>query len=126
MSVSFSGGVITSEIAGTTAQRDLGLMNRTTLGADAGIMFIFGVDRGPSSPGFWMKDTSIPISIAFIDSTKRVVSVQDMAPFTLDDHRPSATYRYALEVNRGWFTTHNIVVGALATFAIPAGTVWDP
>ena len=127
--VVFPGGTITAEIAATSTARDTGLMNRASLGASAGMLFVFGLDRlpGPFSLGFWMKNTAIPLSIAFMDSTRRVVSVQDMAPFdTVNIHRSPSAYRYALEVNQGWFAQHGVTAGTTATFTVPPGTIISP
>lgn len=123
-SVTFAGGQITAEIAATVAARETGLMNRSSMGQDAGMLFVFPIDENPLLAGFWMKNTSIALSIAFMDSTKRVLSVQDMVPFdTVNIHQSPSFYRYALEVNKGWFATHGVLAGAQAAFTLPAGTI---
>jgi uncharacterized membrane protein (UPF0127 family) len=98
------------EIADTDAERQRGLMGRTALPEDRGMLFVFG---GEQVLSFWMKDTHIPLSIAFMDSEGRIVDIQDMKP--LDDDPPhyvsAEPARYALEVNQGFFEERGIKVG---------------
>jgi len=127
--VSFAAGTLTAEIASTRITRETGLMNRPSLGANNGMLFVYATDQpvGPLAPGFWMKNTLINLSIAFLDSTRRVLDVQEMtAGDTTTYHRPGVPYRYALEANQGWFASHGVAAGALAAFTLPAGTVIDP
>lgn len=63
-----------------------------------------------------MKDTYVPLSIAFISEDGAIVDIQDMQPLDLDSHIPSAKYIYAVEANQGWFTEHDIKVGDRAEF----------
>ena len=129
MAVSFGAtATITAEIASTVQQRNTGLMNRAagSLTADAGMMFIFAVDQNPAVNGFYMLNTNIPLSIAFIDANNKIISIDDMAPNTTTVHQAPSVYRYALEVNQGWFTTRNVKVGSVATFTLPAGIVISP
>ncbi|HXF81709.1 MAG TPA: DUF192 domain-containing protein [bacterium] len=102
------------EVADTPAARHQGLMYRRHLPEDAGMLFIFeATGRG----GFWMKNTWIPLSIAFIDEGWTIVDIKDMAvapnpeqgPFTI--YVSAEPYRYALEVNQGFFERHRITVG---------------
>lgn len=124
-SVAFTGGTVTAKIAATAAARDTGLMYVTALAADAGMLFVFGVDH--SAPdGFWMLNTPLPLSVAFIDAGKVVINIDDMAPNTTTPHYSTRPYRYALEVNQGWFATHGVTAGTAVTFSLPAGTVIDP
>ena len=125
--VSFASGSVSAELAATRAARATGLMNRASLPPGRGMLFVFGADQNPALSGFYMKDTSIPLSIAFIDASQRVVGIQDMTPFdTVSIHRSGVPYRYALEVNQGWFASNAVTAGASATFVIPPGTVIDP
>jgi uncharacterized membrane protein (UPF0127 family) len=125
--VTFAGGNITAEVAASAAARETGLMGRTSLGAGAGMLFVFAADQQPLFSAFWMKNTSVPLSIAFIDASQRVINVKDMAPFdTVNLARATAPFRYALEVNQGWFATHGVTAGASASFNLPAGTVISP
>ena len=121
--VSFPCGSITANIASTVAARDTGLMNIAVLGANSGMLFVFA---GTTTTGFWMENTPTPLSIAFIDSTRQVINIDDMAPMTLTPHYSLRPYRYALEVNQGWFTAHGIAAGTAVTFTLPAGTISDP
>ena len=96
------------EIAATPEKQERGLMGRTALAEDAGMLFIFGQEV--TSP-FFMKDTLIPLSIAFIAPGGRIVDIQDMQPLDETDHFPAAPYQYALEVNQGFFAERGIEVG---------------
>ena len=102
---------IAVEIADTPAEREQGLMGRTTLPADAGMAFVFSVDqRGP----FWMKDTLIPLSIAFYSADGRILKILDMEPCDADPcplYDPEVAYRGALEVNQGAFAGWGISAG---------------
>ena len=97
------------EVADTEAEREVGLMGRTALDADAGMVFLFD---GTTTASFWMKDTLIPLSIAFIDKKGKIVRIAEMKPF--DESRTSSLYpaRYALEMNKGWFAQRGIKAGA--------------
>jgi uncharacterized membrane protein (UPF0127 family) len=125
ISVAFANGAISAKIAATSAARDTGLMNVASLGANDGMLFVFGVDHSWPD-GFWMKDTPIPLSIAFIDVNMRVINTDEMAANTLTPHYANAPYRYALEANQGWFTSHGVTAGALVSFTLPSGVVIDP
>jgi uncharacterized membrane protein (UPF0127 family) len=95
--------LINVEVAENDAQRRLGLMNRTALDADSGMVFVF---FEPTRGGFWMKDTLIPLSIAFFDIDGKILKILDMEPCKRDPCRsydPDVTYRGALEVNQGAF-----------------------
>jgi uncharacterized membrane protein (UPF0127 family) len=88
--------------------RQRGLMDRKSLPASAGMLFVF---EEPTDGGFWMKNTLIPLSIAFLDDDGRVLETLDMEPCEADPctvYTPGATYRYALEVNRGFFDEHGV------------------
>ncbi len=96
------------EIADTDEERQTGLMGRTALAEDAGMLFVFDVEQQLS---FWMKDTLIPLSIAFIDSEGRIVDIQNMQPLDETPHPSAAPAQYALEVNQGFFEARGIQVG---------------
>ncbi|OQX54246.1 MAG: hypothetical protein B5M53_05980 [Candidatus Cloacimonas sp. 4484_209] len=96
------------EISDTDKKRQLGLMFRDELDKNSGMLFIFDNERILS---FWMKNTKIPLSIAFINSDKIIVDMQDMQPLTETEHTSRFPAIYALEVNKGWFRNHNIKVG---------------
>jgi uncharacterized membrane protein (UPF0127 family) len=96
------------EIAATDAERERGLMGRTTLPEDAGMLFVFDQEQQLS---FWMKDTLIPLSIAYIDGEGRIVDIQDMQPLDETPHPSAGLARYALEVNQGFLGARGIQVG---------------
>jgi uncharacterized membrane protein (UPF0127 family) len=103
--------VVHVEIADAPGERARGLMGRTELAKDAGMVFSFPED---STSPFWMKDTLIPLSIAFYRADGRIVRILDMEPCRLDPCRvydPRATYRGALEVNQGAFRRWGVKVG---------------
>lgn len=121
--VIFGSDTVFAKIAATTGARDTGLMNVTTLAANAGMLFVFA---DSTNSGFWMQNTPLPLSIAFIDANMTVVNTDDMAPETLTPHYAARAYRFALEVNQGWFASHGVVAGSIVKFTLPAGTVSDP
>jgi uncharacterized membrane protein (UPF0127 family) len=96
------------EIADTDAERQAGLMGRPILPEDAGMLFVF---EGEQALSFWMKDTLIPLSVAYIDAQGRIVDIQDMQPLDETPHPSSAPAQYALEVNQGFFEERGIAVG---------------
>ncbi len=106
------------EIADTDAERQTGLMGRTVLPEDAGMLFVFEGEQAALS--FWMRDTLIPLSIAYIDAQGRIVDIQDMEP--LDDVPPhyvsAEPARYALEVNQGFFEERGVTVGDLVELPV--------
>ena len=98
------------ELATTSAERELGLMNRQAMPEDAGMLFLF---PGDNSIGFWMKDTLIPLTIAYLAPDGTVLELRNGTP--LDDKTiltPTFPYRHALEVNQGWFTRHKMGIGS--------------
>jgi uncharacterized protein len=103
--------VVKVEIADTTNERAHGLMGRTELPADAGMVFLFPQDtRG----GFWMKNTLVPLSIAFYDHGGRILDILDMTPCKQEPcpvYNPGVPYRGALEVNRGAFARWGVRTG---------------
>jgi uncharacterized membrane protein (UPF0127 family) len=103
------------EIADTPAKQEAGLMGRTALAADAGMLFVFDRDQPLS---FWMKDTLIPLSIAFINSEGLIVDIQDMQPLDETPHDSAAPAKYALEVNQGFFAANGIQVGDQAVLPV--------
>lgn len=104
--------VLSVEVPKTQEERQKGLMNRKSLEEDSGMLFDFGKDTDTS---FWMKDTPIPLSIAFVSSSGKVLAVKDMQPFDLSSVSSPAKYRYAVEANRGWFSAHGIKPGTIAS-----------
>lgn len=98
------------EVAATEAARTQGLMGRPSLPPNQGMLFVF---EAPGSVCFWMKNTPLPLSIAFIDAAGKIINIADMQPHTLDSHCPAGPMLYALEMQQGWFRQHQIKAGAL-------------
>jgi uncharacterized protein len=99
------------EVADDDEERQRGLMNRESLPEDAGMIFLFEED---SSGGFWMKNTLIPLSIAFADGSGEILRILDMEPCEADPcdiYDPGVFYRSALEVNRGAFASLGVEEG---------------
>jgi hypothetical protein len=95
------------------------------MAADSGMLLVFADDRQRS---FWMKDTPIPLSIAFLDASKKVIFMADMTPNTTTPVGGfnAGPMRYAIEVNQGWFAAHGVTLGMYATFTLPTGLVVEP
>ncbi|GHV78644.1 hypothetical protein AGMMS49944_04350 [Spirochaetia bacterium] len=104
---------ITAEIARTDEQRERGLMGRQSLADGEGMLFVFERDRILS---FWMKDTLIPLSIAYIAYDGRILEIHDMEPQNLLAIQSSRSARYALEVPQGWFARKGIKAGDVLIF----------
>ena len=101
---------LAAEVADTPQASENGLMFRDSLPEDRGMLFVFD---HPRSASFWMRNTKIPLSIAYIDSTGKILEIESMKP--LDETVvPSVSDQvaYALEVNQGWFSRHGIAPGA--------------
>ena len=101
--------VITAELASTPEQREIGLMFRPSMGANDGMLFVF--DRA-GQQCFWMKNTLIPLSVAFVADDGSSVNVEAMKPQTLDGHCSTQPVRFVLEMNDGWFAKRGIKPGA--------------
>ena len=100
------------EVARTPQQHMRGLMERTHLDDNAGMLFIFPKkDRHC----FWMKNTLIPLSIAFLADDGAIVNIEDMKPQSLDSHCSARPVRFALEMNQGWFAKRAIKPGTKIT-----------
>ncbi|WP_273843530.1 DUF192 domain-containing protein [Rubrobacter calidifluminis] len=99
---------VKAEIADTGPEREKGLMYRTSMPENHGMLFVFD---HPAVLRFWMKNTLIPLSVAFIDSKGRIVDIQSMEPRTETVHSSKKPARYALEMNQGFFRKHHIEVG---------------
>jgi hypothetical protein len=106
--LSIRGRPLYVEIARTEKQRRRGLMHREQLEEDHGMLFVFENEQWLS---FWMKDTSLQLSIAYLDSAGRVVDIFLLEPFSVDPVQSTRKCRYALEVNRGFFRKANLEVG---------------
>jgi uncharacterized membrane protein (UPF0127 family) len=96
------------EVADEPGLWERGLMFRSEMAEDAGMVFVFPNDV---TFGFWMQNTPLPLSIAWIAADGRIVDIQDMQPQSTDVHSPPAPYRFALEVNQGYFARHGVQTG---------------
>jgi uncharacterized protein len=102
--------VVWVEVADEPAEREQGLMMRRELGEDHGMLFVF---ERTSQQSFWMHNTLIPLSIAYLGEDGEVLEIRDMFPLDRSAvPSSSAAVRYALEVNQGWFARRGIVPGA--------------
>jgi uncharacterized membrane protein (UPF0127 family) len=100
---------IHAEVAQSPEQRATGLMNRPSMAANDGMLFVFE-EANPQC--FWMKNTLLPLSIAFIADDGTVVNIADMKPQALESHCSAKPVRYALEMNQGWFAKRGIKAGS--------------
>lgn len=109
---------IRAELADTFPARMQGLMHRQALAPNAGMLFVFD-DSGIHC--MWMKNTLIPLSVAFIDEAGAIVSIADMRPHDEQSHCAASPARYALEMERGWFAQRGIKPGAKLRGLEPSG-----
>lgn len=110
---------VEAEIADDAAERRRGLMERTALAENAGMLFVFDREQALS---FWMRNTLIPLSIAYIDSEGRIVDIEDMQPLDETSHPSAEPAQYALEVNQGFFAERGIEVGDKVELPDPRGS----
>ncbi len=110
--VSLTAGIhlIKAEVAAKDAERQKGLMYRDKMGPNEGMVFLF---ETPAAVCMWMKNTFIPLSVAFIDESGKIVNIEDMQPQTTDSHCARKPVRYALEMNLDWFRKKNIKPGSV-------------
>jgi len=101
--------LIRAEVAADYGSRMTGLMHRSSMPSNAGMLFIFDDNERQC---MWMKNTLLPLSVAFIDESGTVINIEDMAPQTEDSHCAARPSRYALEMNRGWFAARGIKAGS--------------
>ncbi len=101
--------VIKAEIAATDEARQQGLMFRKKMGQNEGMLFVF---PSAASVCMWMKNTFLPLSVAFINDDGKIVNIEDMQPKALESHCAGGQVRYALEMNQGWFKQKNIKPGS--------------
>ena len=112
-----NGQKIVAEVVNTPEQRAKGLMNRFSLQPDHGMLFVF---EEPQPLGFWMKNTYIPLSIAFVDKDGRIVNIEDMKPLDESTHWSRGFALYAVEMKQGWFLTRGVKAGDLVQGLPPA------
>ncbi len=103
-----------AEVAFTQKSRTMGLMFRDTLDKDHGMLFVYPQEQNLS---FWMKNTKIPLSIAFINSKGVIIQIDSMAPYSLMSHTSKEKVKYALEMELGWFRKNGINVGNKIEFS---------
>ncbi|MEK7355547.1 MAG: DUF192 domain-containing protein, partial [Bdellovibrionota bacterium] len=116
--ISIGKHVLTVEIADTALRREHGLMFRKELAPNSGMLFIFDSEQPLA---FWMKNTLIPLSIAYIDKNKRIVDIQEMVPAVTGDMFPKSypskkPAMYALEMSKGWFAKNSVGIGSKFSF----------
>jgi uncharacterized membrane protein (UPF0127 family) len=115
--VAVKGHELTIELATTPEARSCGLSLRDSLPANRGMLFVYAE---PEVLTFWMKNTRMPLSIAFIEPDGRVVSIQKMNPFPLTTvYASPVPALYALEVNQGWFEENGVGLGDVIEFNLP-------
>lgn len=100
---------IEAEVAHTEQARQLGLMHRTTMPAYHGMLFVF---PRPSSDCMWMRNTRLPLSVAFIDADGKIINIEDMQPQTETNHCAARPARYSLEMNLNWFKSRGLGPGS--------------
>ncbi len=101
--------LIRAELARTPDQRSIGLMFRQTMAVNDGMLFAF---EAPSQQCFWMKNTLLPLSIAFLADDGSIVNIEDMKPLALDSHCSAKPVRFVLEMNQGWFAKRGLKAGS--------------
>ncbi|MBL8393556.1 MAG: DUF192 domain-containing protein [Candidatus Accumulibacter sp.] len=99
---------IETEVAVSDAQRMQGLMHRRSLPANQGMLFVF---PQAARHCMWMRNTHVPLSVAFLDDEGRILNVEDMQPESENNHCAVGAARFALEMNLGWFVTKGIKPG---------------
>lgn len=101
--------LIQAQVAATPAQRTIGLMFRQDMPANEGMIFVF---EEPAGQCFWMKNTLLPLTAAFVADDGTIVNLADMKPQTEDSHCSAKPVRYVLEMNQGWFAKRGLKAGA--------------
>ena len=100
---------IDTQLAMTPTERQIGLMNRPSMPNHEGMLFVF---EQPTKQCFWMKNTLLPLTAAFIADDGTIVNLEDMKPQTLESHCSTKEVRYVLEMNQGWFAKRGIKSGS--------------
>jgi uncharacterized protein len=101
--------VIQAEVASTPSTRSIGLMQRTKLPSNHGMLFVF---EKPQKQCFWMRNTPLLLSIAFLADDGDIVNMADMTPLSDEPHCSKEPISYALEIKQGWFTQHGLNAGS--------------
>ena len=108
VALSINGKTFDVELATSTQDHISGLMHRLQLGDDEGMLFVFPY---ASSLSFWMKDTHVPLSIAYMCKDGNILNIEDLDPYSTTSVQSRAPAKYALEMNRGWFRDYGIYPG---------------
>lgn len=108
--VTLSAGMhnIVAQLAKSPREREIGLMFRKDMAPHEGMLFVF---EEPATQCFWMRNTYLPLSTAFVDDDGRIVNIEDMAPMTEKSHCSTKPVRYVLEMNQGWFAKRGLKAG---------------
>ena len=101
--------LIHAQVASTPEQRATGLMLRAEMPANEGMLFVF---EEPAGQCFWMKNTLLPLTAAFVADDGTIVNLADMKPKTLDSHCSAKPVRYVLEMHQGWFAKRGLQAGS--------------
>lgn len=104
-----AGHIVAAEVARTPSERRRGLMQRNFLPEDHGMLFVF---EAPQRVCMWMKDTPLPLSVAFLDARGVVLNIADMEPLSLKPHCAAGEALFALEMTRGWFASRRVRPGS--------------
>ncbi|HSX26697.1 MAG TPA: DUF192 domain-containing protein [Chlamydiales bacterium] len=118
--IELGGEILTVEVAATLKEQYKGLTGRKKLSETEGMLFVYSK---PQRLSFWMKDTTLPLSIGFFDAAKTLVQIENMDPPTaerLPSYQSKARVQYALEVAQGWFQRHEVVEGMKFSFHDPS------
>lgn len=102
--------LIRAEIADEEGERQIGLMHRPSMPVNEGMIFVF---ERPEVQCFWMRNTLIPLSIAFLDDEGRIVNIEEMKPLSDDSHCSKKPVRFVLEMNKGWFDKRGLKPGSV-------------
>lgn len=113
---------ITTEVAATPTTRAKGLMHRFSLAPDHGMVFVFPTAQGIA---MWMRNTYIPLSVAFIDADGRILNIADMQPQSETSHASAGLAVYALEMRQGWFKERGLGPGEVVKGLTKAGAAKD-
>ena len=103
---------IEAEVAATSDSRQIGMMQRTIMPPQRGMLFVF---PEVAKHCMWMRNTLLPLSVAFLDESGRIINVEDMQPKTENNHCATKPARYALEMNLGWFRSRGLGAGLAIT-----------
>ena len=108
LNLKIHGFEISAEVAHTPDARRQGLMHRRHLKQDQGMLFVF---PEPGYHAMWMRQTYLPLSVAFIDERGVILNIADMTPLTTERHEPVAPAKFVLEMHQGWFSKRGIKAG---------------